>query len=650
MTTANTTAQPVAAAAADTVVLPGTVNSAAAQAQPANPSAVPGYIPAPSASLYVGELLPEVNEAILFDLFSQIGPVASIRICRDAITRRSLGYAYVNFHNAQDCERALETLNYTAIKGQPCRIMWSQRDPSLRRSGSGNVFIKNLDATIDNKTLHDTFSAFGNILSCKVALDEQGNSRGYGFVHFESQEAAELAIEKVNGMLLNDRQVFVGRHISKKERIQAMEALRANFTNVYVKNLDETVGDEDLQKLFGKFGQVTSAVVQRDAEGKSKLFGFVNFATHEAAQAAVDALNNTDFKGKTIYVGRAQKRYERDEELRRQFEAFKLERMSKFTGVNLYVKNLGEGIDDAKLKEEFGAYGSITSCRVMVDEKGVSRGFGFVCFSSPEESQRALTELNGKMLNGKPLYVSMAQRKEERRAQLEAQYSARAAQLRMQQQAAASGVNIFQQGPLFYPPGGPGGRYPGGFAARPVGPIVGMPPGAVPPGAMPLRGPRGPYRGGAYRGPAMNGPRGGQPADPNNPNAGQNRRPYYNRGAPGQYGGNYHQGYRRPNGPMIPHGTDATVLTAASLSAATPEQRKQMIGDRLYPLVHARILELDISAFAGQEQQLPGKVTGMLLELPNEEVLGLLELPEALTEKVQEAVDVLQQHLIGASH
>lgn len=480
--------------AADNTVngTPEATNAAATSApevtavESASPSTTPSASQPHSASLYVGELDPSVTEAMLYELFSSIGQVASIRVCRDAVTRRSLGYAYVNYNNTADGERALEDLNYTLIKGKPCRIMWSQRDPALRKTGQGNVFIKNLDAAIDNKALHDTFAAFGNILSCKVAQDEFGNSKGYGFVHYETAEAANNAIKHVNGMLLNDKKVFVGHHISKKDRQSKFEEMKANFTNVYIKNIDQEVTDEEFRKMFEKFGEITSATLSRDQEGKSRGFGFVNFSTHDSAQAAVDEMNDKEIKGQKLYVGRAQKKHEREEELRKQYEAARLEKASKYQGVNLYVKNLTDDVDDEKLRELFSPFGTITSAKVMRDtvttgetsesekekekesnkenekegeekteekpkeseeeprktEKkilGKSKGFGFVCFSSPDEASKAVTEMNQRMVNGKPLYVALAQRKDVRRSQLEASIQARNT-IRQQQAAAAAGM------------------------------------------------------------------------------------------------------------------------------------------------------------------------------------------------------------------
>ncbi|KAK4502213.1 hypothetical protein PRZ48_005638 [Zasmidium cellare] len=708
---------------------------------PTPTSAAPSAANPNSASLYVGELDPSVTEAMLFELFSSIGQVASIRVCRDAVTRRSLGYAYVNYNSASDGERALEELNYTLIKGKPCRIMWSQRDPALRKTGQGNVFIKNLDAAIDNKALHDTFAAFGNILSCKVAVDEHSNSKGYGFVHYETAEAANQAIKSVNGMLLNEKKVFVGHHIPKKDRMSKFEEMKANFTNIYVKNIEPEVTDDEFRELFEKQGEITSASLAHDNEtGKSRGFGFVNYIRHEDAAKAVEELNDFDLKGQKLYVGRAQKKHEREEELRKQYEAQRQEKSAKYQGVNLYVKNLADEIDDEELRKVFEPYGAITSAKVMRDttpadsvespkkddekegeeekkeeseekegeqkdgddvddvtkkldtvtiggEKkvlGKSKGFGFVCFSNPDEATKAVTELNQKMIHGKPLYVALAQRKEVRKSQLEASIQARN-QARMQQPAGGMPPQFMQpqmfMGPNGQPmmmpaggrgqmpfmqgvPGGQGGRggfpgmpqqggrggpampqmpygmppqmggfpqgyspaayaqlmqaaqaqaqvqmnQPGGRGAGRGGPMPGMPmmPGmpGLPAGMPPMMGQQG-GMGGAGRGGFSGGPRGGM----------MGGRPDEQRG-------------RAQNRGQAPPGVDM-----AALGAAPPQQQKQMLGEALYPKI------------AAQQPELAGKITGMLLEMDNEELINLTGDDNALREKVQEALTVYDEYL-----
>jgi len=531
------------------------------------------------------------------------------------------------------------------IRGNPVRIMWSNRDPSIRKTGSGNIFIKNLDPSIDNKSLHDTFSAFGNILSCKVAADGD-RSKGYGFVHYETMEMAENAISSVNGMLLNDRQVFVGLHVSRKERESKLEEQRSMFTNIYVKNLDPSVDDEEFNKLFCAFGPVVSCKLSKDEQtGASKEFGFVNYENHQDAARAVEEMNNKEINGKAIFCGRAQKKAEREEDLRKQYEKIREEKLSKYQGVNLYVKNLDDAIDEEKLREEFSVFGVITSCKIMADEKtGISKGFGFVCFSNPDEATKAVTEMNGRLLNQKPLYVALAQRKDARRQQLAAQIQQR--NLRMQQ--TMGGIpgampNGYPGQPIFYPPPpqARGGFYPGQpggpMMARPGPPfpqqMQGMPGG--PRGAQGFQPPQGfaPLPQGV-RPPRPNGPRAPGPAGRGMPQQQYMQPgvmpPNVGRGRAGNQGFKYGANVRNAPIPM-----EQQPLDLASLAALEPDQQKRLLGETLFPLI------------SSLNSQVPGKITGMLLEMDNAELLHLMEDKEALQRKVEEAVETLNSAQAG---
>uniref|UniRef100_A0A673VHY2 Polyadenylate-binding protein n=1 Tax=Suricata suricatta TaxID=37032 RepID=A0A673VHY2_SURSU len=488
---------------------------------------------------------------MLYKKFSLAGPILSIQVCRDMITRRSLGYAYVNFQKPADAELALNTMNFDIIKGRPVRIMWSQRDPSLSKSEVCSIFINNLDKSIDNKALYDTFSAFGNIFSCEVICDENG-SKGYGLVDFETQKAAERAIKKMNGMLLNGHEVFVGRFKSCKEREAELGARAKELTNVNIKKFGEDMDDECLEDLFGKFGPALSVTEMTDESGKSKGAGFVSFKRHEDAQEAADEKNGKELNGKQIFVGQNQKKVEWQVERKHKFEQMKQDWITRYQGVNLYVRNLDDGIDDERLRKEFSPFGTITSAKVMM-EGGRSKGFGFVCFSSPEEATKAVTEMNGRIVGTKPLYVASAANKEELQARLINQYIQRMASVRAVPNPVINPYQPTQNCAAYYPPSQIA-------QLRPT--------------------------------------------------------PHWTSQGIMQHPGVHVQG-QEP-------------LTASMLASALPQEQKQIMSKWLFPLIQA------------MHPTFAGKITGMLLENENSELLHMLESPGSLRSKVDEAIAVLQ--------
>lgn len=460
-------------------------------------------------------------------------------------------------------------------------------------------------------------------------------------------------------MLLNEKKVFVGRFIPRKEREKELGEKAKLYTNVYVKNFGDELNDETLYEMFKPFGEITShRVMTKDT--KSRGFGFVAFESADAAEEAVKALNGKKLGDeKILYVGRAQKKNERQMELKRKFEQIKIERMSRYQGVNLYVKNLDDSIDDERLRKEFTPFGTITSAKVMMED-GRSKGFGFVCFSAAEEATKAVTEMNGRIVGSKPLYVALAQKKEDRKAHLASQYMQRMTNMRMQ-----------QMGQIFQPAGGAGGYFvptipqPQRFYGPAVTQLRTTPRWASQPqvrqqtaaAAYPNMAA---VNASGYRPGANVGARQPVQANSQNPSAAlrNSARPITGQQAAAQiqqgramnaqvsqrvpsnykYTTNMRNAPQTVQMPVQPTAQQAVVvkgqepLTASMLAAAQPSEQKQMLGERLFPLI-----ENMYSALAG-------KITGMLLEIDNSELLHMLEHNESLKSKVEEAVAVLHVH------
>ncbi|OWM82476.1 polyadenylate-binding protein 7 [Punica granatum] len=601
------------------------------------------------ASLYVGDLHPDVTDGALFEAFTEFKSLSSVRVCRDSSSGRSLCYGYVNFLSPQDAMNAIESKNHTLLNGKFIRVAWSCRDPDARRTGKGNIFVKNLSDSVDNVGLQELFKPFGNILSCKVVTSEDGKSKGYGFVQFDSDESATAAMEKLNGSDAGGKQIYVAKFVKRSDRV--LSRANAIYTNLYVKNLDPDVTEEVLREKFSDFGKITSLVIVKNENGISRGFGFVNFESPDDAKQATETMNGSQLGLKVLYVSRAQKRAERDEILRRQFEEKRKESILKYKDSNVYVKNIDDDVSDEELREHFSQCGSITSAKIMRDDKGISKGFGFICFSHPEEASRAVNSFHGFMFHRKPLYVAIAQRKQDRQAQLQLHYSQRMAGLSGASPAVIPGgyPSYYYTGPsglISQAPSRPGLMYQP-IGLRPAWRGNGLPP---PPGpgfptaSLPI--PHTPQEGRHNRG-RMNGhmiPQGGAPSamyiphlqQPTQPVA-PLKDPHLQRVGQHRYVPSGRSREMNKGSGVVPSGSDpagagppGTEMLSSLLAAASPEQQKQILGERLYPLVQKN------------KPDLVAKITGMLLEMDNSELLLLLESPESLAAKVEEAVQVLK--------
>ena len=268
------------------------------------------------------------------------------------------------------------------------------------------LFAADLPEDTCEEDLYGFFTGYKMVTSKVV----QNINNTYAFVNFETRNDAERARRELNGVTIQAKYASGINKISKPVRLCRYESRTGLSSidprcNLLVKNLSPQVSAHLLWNTFIKYGDVRSSKLMIDIMGESKGFGFISYYRWEDAIKAKEQLNDKDLLGKNLKINFLEKG-----------------RRHVVKKNNIYVKEIPKkNFTEKELIELFSKFGKINSAVILKDEKGESKGFGFVCFEKPEDAEKAKNEMNGKKVFDdveNKLYVSFALKKAERKAEL----------------------------------------------------------------------------------------------------------------------------------------------------------------------------------------------------------------------------------------
>jgi len=347
-------------------------------------------------ALYIKDLPVDIGEKSLFKIFSKISQVVSVKIFSKESEESPSNYCCINFKTFDDAKRAFDILNFYSdgkIFFDPIRFTWNNPDSPFRKSGDGNLFVKNLPKNFESNALYELFSPFGKISSCKIASDEEGNSLCHGFVLFEDPFNGKRAISELNGIIIEKKKIFVGPFIKKEDR---GEVAKPKFTNIYVKNLElDKCNKESIMDIFGVFGEITSIFIPKDGD-KPLGFVFVNFFFPEEAEEAIFSMNNKRIGNIPLYVGKAETKLERQRNLKKNFSKKKsyIEKLKK----RFLVRGLPENLEKSYFTRILSKIGTVSVLKFFKKSKESVYKFALISFRKskalPKDTKQAAFFIN----------------------------------------------------------------------------------------------------------------------------------------------------------------------------------------------------------------------------------------------------------------
>jgi len=330
-----------------------------------------------ATNLIINYLPQEMTEEELRTLFSSVGPLESCKLIRDKVTRASLGYAFVKYELPNDAKKAMESLQGMKLTNKTIKVSIAR--PSSNEIKNANLYVSGLPLPCSEQELRVLFARYGAIITAKVLYEENGQSRGVGFVRFDKRIDAEAAISGLNNRI--------------PEINGAVKPLTVKFANPPSQKIQPY-----LDILAQAKGLAGSALL-RQAVGLSQLSPMAATSTAAAASLGTSPLASPLSPNSSI--------------LRGNLAISPSNSVTALNGIQtsswcVFVYNLPSDANDLTLFQLFSKYGAILSTRVVYDDNTKKcKGFGFVNMAHYEDATMSILHLNGYCLErGKPLQVS----------------------------------------------------------------------------------------------------------------------------------------------------------------------------------------------------------------------------------------------------
>ncbi|PWA51236.1 Nucleotide-binding, alpha-beta plait [Artemisia annua] len=170
--------------------------------------------------LFVGNLPFHVGDLDLAKLFQTCGNVVMVEVVYDKLNRRSRGFGFVTMSSVKEAEAAAKKFDGYELEGRQLRVNYGPppskksfiKEPKEERNdiNTNTVYVGNLSWSVDNETLETLFWEHGNVMQAKVHYDkDSGRSRGFGFVTYSCADEVYSAVESLDGVDLDGRNIRV---------------------------------------------------------------------------------------------------------------------------------------------------------------------------------------------------------------------------------------------------------------------------------------------------------------------------------------------------------------------------------------------------------------------------------------------------------